>query len=262
MLICHTSCSADHFLSVFFCLDSYILDAREMAVLSMLENIFYKIMHRMMSKQREAVEKWTGNTVCPKILKKLEKNTEYAANCHVSGAGQELFRVQSGNSSYTVDLCLHTCDCKRWQLSGVPCGHAIACSREERIDPQTLVHDCYTVQTYLKAYGYTLVPLRDPKQWEKVNGERVYPPVFTKQVGRPKKNRKKKPEEKLKGGVRYLNKKGVSMHCSICGKADHNRRGHYKYMEAQLGGGYEMDENFDDPSFLQVCLQLFSSNCA
>ena len=26
--------------------NSYILDAREMAVLSMLENIFYKIMHR------------------------------------------------------------------------------------------------------------------------------------------------------------------------------------------------------------------------
>ena len=78
---------------------SYILDAKEMAVLSMLENIFYKIMHRMMIKQREAVEKWTGNRVCPKILKKLEKNTAYAANCHVSQAGQELFRVQSVNSS-------------------------------------------------------------------------------------------------------------------------------------------------------------------
>ena len=120
-----------------------------MAVLSMLENIFYKIMHRMMRKQREAVKKWTGNRVCPKILKKLEKNTEYAANCHVSGAGQELFRVQSGNSSYTVDLCLHNCDCKRWQLSGVPCGHEIACMREERIDPQTMVHVCYIVQSYL-----------------------------------------------------------------------------------------------------------------
>ena len=39
--------------------NSYILDAREMAVLSMLENIFYKLMHRMQRKQREAIEKWT-----------------------------------------------------------------------------------------------------------------------------------------------------------------------------------------------------------
>ena len=42
-------------------------------MLSMLENIFYKLMHRMQSKQREAIEKWTGHRICPKILKKLEK---------------------------------------------------------------------------------------------------------------------------------------------------------------------------------------------
>ena len=125
--------------------NSYILDGREMAVLSMLEYIFYKIMHRLVSKQREAIEKWVGQRICPKIQKKLDKNTEFAANCHVSEAGQQMFKVQSGNNSYTVDLALHTCDCRRWQLSGVPCGHCIACCREERINPVTMVHDCYTV---------------------------------------------------------------------------------------------------------------------
>ena len=73
--------------------NSYILDGREMAVLSMLEYIFYKIMHRLVSKQREAIEKWVGQRICPKIKKKLDKNTEFAANCHVSEAGQQMFRV-------------------------------------------------------------------------------------------------------------------------------------------------------------------------
>ncbi|XP_037452842.1 uncharacterized protein LOC119323323 [Triticum dicoccoides] len=229
----------------------YILEGREMPVLSMLEYIFYKMMDRIVSKQREAIEKWAGQRICPKI-KKLDKNTEFAANCHVTEAGQQIFRVQSGNNSYTVDLCLYICDCRRWQLSRVPCGHSIACCREERIDPETLVHECYTVQTYLKAYGYTLVPLADPKKWEKHNGYKVYPPVFTKQLGRPKKNRKKTPEEKIKNGVRLLNKKGVTMHCSICGRADHNRKGHYRWQEALIAEGVEVvDENYDDPTFLQ-----------
>ena len=233
--------------------NSYILEGREMPVLSMLEYIFYKIMHRMVSKQREAIEKWAGQRICPKIKKKLDKNTEFAANCHVSEAGQQMFRVQSGNNSYTVDLGLYTCDCRRWQLSGVPCGHSIACCREERIDPETLVHECYTVRTYLKAYGYTLVPLGDPNVWEVQNAYKVYPPVFTKQLGRPKKNRKKTPEEKMKNGVRVLNKKGVTMHCSICGRADHNRKGHYRWQEALIEEGVELvDENYDDPTFLQV----------
>ena len=120
-------------------------------------------MQKLVSKQREAIEKWAGQRICPKIKKKLDKNTEFTANCHVLEASQQLFRVQSGNSSYTVDLCLHTCDCRRWQLSGVPCGHSIACCREERIDPETMVHDGYTMENYLEAYGYTLVPLRDLK---------------------------------------------------------------------------------------------------
>ena len=43
--------------------NSYILEGREMAVLSMLEYIFYKIMQRLVSKQREAIEKWAGQRI-------------------------------------------------------------------------------------------------------------------------------------------------------------------------------------------------------
>lgn len=48
--------------------DSYILEGREFPVLSMLETIFSKIMHRNVAKQKEA-DTWPG-TICPKIRKK------------------------------------------------------------------------------------------------------------------------------------------------------------------------------------------------
>ena len=38
------------------------------------------------------------------------------------------------------------------------------------------------------------------------------------------------------------------MHCSICGKADHNKKGHHKHMESEIA---EEDE-VDDPSILKV----------
>ena len=139
--------------------------------------------------------------------------------------------MQSGPNSYVVDIIARNCNRKTWELRGVPCSHAIVVCSAERIDPEELVHKCYTIEAYLQAYGHFIMPLRDRGHWEKMNGMYIHPPVFTKQMGRPPKNRRKTPEEKRKkDGTVYLNKKGVAMHCSVCGKDDHNNRGHEKYM--------------------------------
>jgi hypothetical protein len=56
-----------------------------------------------------------------------------------------------------------------------------------------------------------------------LNGPEVKPPYYEKVVGRPRKNRRKAPEEKQNGTK--LSKAGVQMHCSYCGEADHNKAG-------------------------------------
>jgi hypothetical protein len=50
-------------------------------------------------------------------------------------------------------------------------------------------------------------------------------------MGRPKKNRRKALEEKIKQGVKIFTKAGVTIHCSVCGKANHNKMGHDEYLE-------------------------------
>jgi hypothetical protein len=94
---------------------SYIVEAIEMAFLSMLETIFYKILQRQESKQIEGMT-WTGR-ICPKIKKKLEKFFEWSNNCIVKPAGNYLFVVESHEfeKDYSVHLKSRTCDCKRWQ---------------------------------------------------------------------------------------------------------------------------------------------------
>ena len=41
-----------------------------------------------------------------------------------------------------------------------------------------------------------MMPMRDQKQWENMQGIPVYPPIYTKVMDRPKKSRKKDLEEK------------------------------------------------------------------
>ncbi len=228
-----------------------------MPILSMLETIFYKLVQRIESKQREA-QTSTG-TICPKIKKKLDKYSEWSKSCFVLPAGNGLYHVTSGEfeKEYNVDLPGRTCDCRSWQLSGIPCHHAIACCRQDRIDPETLVHSCYSIETYLKAYEYNLAPLRGRVHWEQMNGVLVHPPLYTKVMGRPKKNRKKAPEEKMKNGAMHITRHGTTMHCSVCGKGDHNKRTHDRYiqnqpMEQEEGVQQEGEEDVDDPSILQV----------
>jgi hypothetical protein len=220
----------------------------------MLETIFYKMVNRTVTKQKEA-ETWTG-TICPKIMKKLEKSMEWSKNCMVTAAGGGEFKVSSGGAGpdYSVDFKTKSCDCRRWQLSRIPCHHVLACCREDRIDPESLVHSCYSIETYKRAYAHNLHPLRGRAFWAKVNGEHVYPPLYTKVMGRPKKNRKKAPEEKLKKGRTTLSRHGVTMHCSICGLPDHNKKGHANYILSQQAEQEEnvWEEDGDDPSILEV----------
>jgi hypothetical protein len=238
--------------------NSYILEAREMPFLSMLETIFYKILQRIYTKQREA-EKWTGR-ICPKIKKKMDKYLEWSNECSVTPATNYLYSVSSHEfeKDYTVDIQARTCDCKRWQLTGIPCHHVIACCMKYNINPENLVHSCYTIDAFNRAYAFNLTPLRGRAFWEKMNGPTIHPPLFTKVMGRPKKNRRKAPEEKIKKGVKVFTKAGVTMHCSECGKANHNKKGHKKYLETlaeQRRNNIVLDdEDVDIPSILEVNL--------
>lgn len=204
--------------------NKYILDARELPILSMLERIKNQLMSRHYNKQQELAEHMEG-AFCPKIRKKVAKNAEFANLCYALPAGQGVFQVQIRDYQHVVDIIAKTCDCRRWQLTGLPCCHAIACLRHERIRPESVLPNCYSVETFNKAYGYNIWPCKDRSQWERVTGPEVLPPVYEKKVGRPPKSRKKQPHEiNGKNGAK-LSKHGVTIHCRHCSEADHNSGG-------------------------------------
>lgn len=208
--------------------NKYILEARELPILSMLEMIRSQIMNRIHTKQEECVKKWSGN-ICPKIQKKVDKNAELSNTCYILPAGKGVFQVTDKEHQYIVDLMAKHYECRRWQLTGIPCNHAISCLRSERTKPEDVVSFCYSTEKYMEAYGFNIMPVRDKASWVKMNGPKVNPPINEKKVGRPRRCRRKQPHE-LEGGTK-ISKHGVQMHCSYCQGVNHNKKGCKKRKE-------------------------------
>jgi hypothetical protein len=54
-------------------------------------------------------------------------------------------------------------------------------------DPCSLVHTCDNIEAYRISYAYPRVPLKSRVQWQNINVPKVYPPLYTRVMGRPKK---------------------------------------------------------------------------
>jgi len=180
-------------------------------------------MARHYSKRKELENEMSS--FCPNIRKKLARNAEFANVCYALPAGVGVFQVLVKDYQLIVDLTTKIYDCRRWQLTGIPCYHAISCLRHERIPPESILPNCYSLDAYNNAYAYSIWPCKDKSEWEKVDAPQVLPPIYEKRVGRPPKARKKLPHEVPgKNGTR-LSKHGVTIHCSHCSKGGHNSAG-------------------------------------
>ncbi|KAL6201483.1 hypothetical protein ACLB2K_025197 [Fragaria x ananassa] len=105
-----------------------ILLVRDKLILAMLERIRMDMMVRN-TNRRVACEKWK-DVVGLRIKKMLDKVGERATQYRAHRCGEFVFQVtgfSENGKQHAVDLGLHTCTCKRWQLSGIPCVHVICC---------------------------------------------------------------------------------------------------------------------------------------
>jgi hypothetical protein len=132
------------------------------------------------------VEKWHG-TICPNIFKKLKLNIVRSGNCYVLWNGEDGFEVTGNNKwRHTVNLDLRTCSCRYWQLSGLPCCHAISaiCKASKALDD--FIAPCFTISEYVKIYQHCLQLVEGQQNWPILDMPRPLPPPYVKMPGRPK----------------------------------------------------------------------------
>lgn len=134
--------------------------------------------------------------------------------------------MSAGGHEVVVDLKQRTCACRKWQLTGIPCFHAVSCIFFQKLDPLDFIHPCYSKDTYLQVYSHILEPISGEAYWEVTEAEEPLPPLKRTAPGRPKKVREKKNDAPptRENNPTMLKRQGTSLRCSHCGQWEHNIR--------------------------------------
>lgn len=99
-----------------------------------------------------------------------------------------LKQVKQGTRAVTVDLVAGTCDCRVFELTGIPCCHAMAAIHDSMQQPLDFVSEYYKRDKYLETYKYSLGALRGQDYWQVHSTDEMLPPnIPAKLRGRPKK---------------------------------------------------------------------------
>nr|XP_028959440.1 uncharacterized protein LOC108169768 [Malus domestica] len=169
------------------CFNSKILEARDKPILIMLQRIHSYLMLRMARKREE---KW-HRRVGPKIVKILEKIAQESGSCIAQNAGGGKFQVtHMYGAQYAVDLNRHSCSCRKWDLCGIPCCHAMAAITRQQRSPIDYVNPAYKREAYDKAYGNFISPMPGQDLWEKLGKGRA-----RRTRGRPTSANPRQPSE-------------------------------------------------------------------
>ena len=152
-------------------------------------------------------------------LTKISKGSRKLIVVKASKAQYEVLEfIDDEERHYVVDLKKFECDCRAWQISGMPCKHAMACISRNSLEPIDFIDESLKKDAYLRTYSETICPIPDQCNWPSVDKPILLPPVKYVKIGRPKHNRKR---ERNEGPAR---KKRYTLTCSQCNKLGHNKR--------------------------------------
>ncbi|KAL5747372.1 hypothetical protein ACOSP7_024370 [Xanthoceras sorbifolium] len=157
------------------CFNSWIKDDRDKSVLTLMEFLRRKVMVRFHEKW-EVVEKFYG--ILPYIRGRINDNDKEGRKLHViHGKGL-------------------------WEISGIPCKHALAAFSFNRQFAHESVHWYYSNEALKLTYGGNINPV----------------PEKHRKIGRQKKNRRREANEGLAPSKKFSTK------CRNCGGLGHNKR--------------------------------------
>ncbi|KAH6792680.1 hypothetical protein C2S52_003157 [Perilla frutescens var. hirtella] len=121
---------------------------------------------------------------------------------------------------------------KLWDLTGIPCSHAICALKHAKQDPKAFISKWYHKSSYMASYEHVIEVMAGKLVKESDRFEKLEPPPTKKLPGRPPKRRirgfnearkRKNVEIELGKATGRLPKKGLVIRCSICHSTGHNR---------------------------------------
>ncbi|GJS70612.1 transposase, MuDR, MULE transposase domain protein [Tanacetum coccineum] len=135
---------------------------------AMVQEWYYK-RRQLAANMTYEITDWAANKVAKKKLK--------SATWVVKGVNAYQYEVSDGQYIREVNLQTGICGCRKWQLSGLPCGHVIAITRFLGLtDCLNYMADWFKKPKYQATYSESIHSLGNMQQWEfPENIQRLFP---------------------------------------------------------------------------------------
>ncbi|XP_022023764.1 uncharacterized protein LOC110924027 [Helianthus annuus] len=209
-----------------------LVEGRDKPVITCLEYIREYLMRRNVV-VHILISKSEGH-LTPTATEIFDKIKEKAADMSVQWNAVDKYQVKGSSlEQCVVNMADKTCSCRRWELTGMPCKHAVAviwdmAAHGIEVDvPEKWVSQVYWLQTWKQVYAHTMDPINGRNMWlPSACPTTLVPPKHHKQVGRPRKKRKKSAEELTEQASKQgkLYRIGQTVKCTKCGRKGHNQR--------------------------------------
>ena len=214
-------------------------------VVDLLDRIRIEYMQKFHYRAGIAEAKFMGHIIIPAVMNELkQKTTGLEMNMTLcSGTTAEISYLDKEKRGwrYPVDLEARTCSCRQWQITGLPCIHAlffITSLPGPAGNIQQYVHDYYSVARFKATYAYALPAMEGKQQWDMVDpGFKLCAPVLKRAAGRPRKSQIRPCSKGAGLGARKRK-------CTRCGGSGHF--GKYCDNTVDPAFGESFDEGFDE----------------
>ncbi|KAL4575660.1 hypothetical protein LXL04_022511 [Taraxacum kok-saghyz] len=176
--------------------NSKLVKGRDKPIISCLEFIREYLMKRVVNVMK--VLRKSAGPLTPTGNRLLEANSSLASQYRATWNGGQKYQVEGfQNDQHVVDMGSRECTCRKWELTGIPCKHAIATLFEmakygEHVgELYTYVHKVYWLDTWKEMYSFKVEPIKGRAMWPKSDCPiTLLPPPHYNTPGRPKEKEK------------------------------------------------------------------------
>ncbi|KAA8528161.1 hypothetical protein F0562_035588 [Nyssa sinensis] len=193
---------------------SWVSEANELPITQMVDVLRGKMMELIYTRRVDSGQWVTRLT--PSTEGKLHNETSKARSLQVLLSHGSTFEVR-GESVDMVDIDRWDCSCKEWQLTGLPCCHAIAVFECLGRSPYDYCSRYFTIESYRLTYAELIHPVPNVER----PVQSILSQAFVTVTPPPTKRPPGRPKMKQAGSTEIIKRQ---LQCSKCKGLGHNKK--------------------------------------
>ncbi|XP_013713395.2 uncharacterized protein LOC106417082 [Brassica napus] len=163
--------------------NSGLKKSRSLPLVGMLETMRRQAMVRIKVRKKKLVKYEAKYSL--KVAKTIAEETKNRKWCKKRTLGPNgVSEVEENSTSHTVNMDRRTCTCRRWDLTGIPCRHALKVIQDKKLNAENFVADCYLTTLWKQQYSDSVTPVEGMKFWKEAYGSQIQPPARPDEKGR------------------------------------------------------------------------------